>query len=257
MSIGKLSSVNSVGRDTPLAEEKIQKNLDARIEREAQKDPRVYDASKMYEKYFLGEMVKAMRATVSEGGLMKSSMTDKIFKDQLDDQYVDKWTEKGGVGLADMIYEELMTKVLNATRPAERPSGPIALSDRDVSRVQKMQTAMSNQTAMRVELKPTEVGAGPGQIKAPWDSKVLTTTKVDGKTTVLLEHDGGVRSALIFDGVPTQLKPGQTLKKGDALGVLNPEVKSFFWNVSQPAKTSGGGEASDQAKIAQGQDSNR
>ncbi|MEC9282196.1 MAG: hypothetical protein VX642_05755, partial [Bdellovibrionota bacterium] len=44
-------------------------------------DPRaqLQQASQMYEKHFLGEMVKAMRNSVQKGGLVKDSMADQIY----------------------------------------------------------------------------------------------------------------------------------------------------------------------------------
>jgi hypothetical protein len=148
-----------------------------------------------------------------------------------------------------MIYDEMMEKVLNRYNGSRgmKPSGPIALTDRDVSRVLKAPSAMPNQTAMRVELKDDPSKTGPTQLKAPFDSKVLTTTRVDGKSTILLEHEGGVRSALIFDGVLSQVKPGDSLKQGTQIGVLSPEIKSFFWNVNTPKQTAAN-TANDQAK---------
>jgi peptidoglycan hydrolase FlgJ len=248
VSIGKLGPIENVNRDTPLATER---NLE-RTERAQPKQPRnaqLEQAAKMYEHHFLQEMVKAMRSTVSESEITKGGIGDKIYKDQLDDKYVEQWSESGGIGLADMIYDEMMEKVLNRYNGSRgmKPEGPIKLTDRDVSRVVKAPSSIANQTAMRVELKDDPSKTGPTQLKAPLDSKVLTTTRVDGKSTILLEHEGGVRSALIFDGVLSQVKPGDSLKRGTQIGVLSPEIKSFFWNVTTP-KESTANTSLDQAK---------
>jgi Rod binding domain-containing protein len=66
----------------------------------------------MYEQQFLGEMMQAMRKTVTETN--ESSMAEKIYKYELNDQYVEKWAENGGNGLAEQIYKELKEKILPA-----------------------------------------------------------------------------------------------------------------------------------------------
>lgn len=73
----------------------------------ADKDPRLQEAAKMYEKQFLREMVKAMRATVPESDLVPANAGERVFRQQLDDQYAEKWGDQGGIGLADLIYDNI------------------------------------------------------------------------------------------------------------------------------------------------------
>ncbi|MGZ3793814.1 MAG: rod-binding protein [Bdellovibrio sp.] len=77
-----------------------------------QKNPeqKLRDVSDMYEKHFLREMMKAMRSTVHEGGFVQSNQAEKIFREQLDEHYVEKWGERGGIGLSDLIYKQLVDK---------------------------------------------------------------------------------------------------------------------------------------------------
>lgn len=229
MSLGKLPAVGAISRDTPLVGE------------EKARDPRVENVAKLYEKQFLREMVKAMRSTVSESELTKPSMAEEIYRGQLDEQYVEAWGDNGGVGLADLIYNELMEKVLGRGRPgAERPSGPINLSDRDILRVQRLPATLPHQAPMKVELAETGAAAGPARVTSPWDGTLLAQTRVDGKTTVLLEHRGGLRSALMFDGVPASLSPGQKVQGGAPVGILAPEIRQFFWNLNAAQGTAQG-----------------
>jgi flagellar protein FlgJ len=241
MSISKLGSIESVNRDTPLAGERNDNLIHPQhIDGTKRDNKQLMDASKMYEHHFLQEMVKAMRSTVQESDLNSGGIGDKIYKDQLDDKYVESWSDQGGIGLANMIYDDMMEKYINRYRGDDgmTKKGPIQLTDRDVSRVLKAPSQLPNQTAMRVELKDDPKKTGPTKLNAPFDSKVLTTTRIDGKTTILLEHDGGVRSAIIFDGVLTQVKTGDSIKRGTQIGVLSPETKSFFWNVTTPKQAS-------------------
>ncbi|MCB0341284.1 MAG: rod-binding protein [Pseudobdellovibrionaceae bacterium] len=68
-------------------------------------------ASQMYEQHFLREMVKAMRSTVQNGGLMEPTMAEKIYREKIDDSYVESWANKGGIGLGDMIYNQLRERL--------------------------------------------------------------------------------------------------------------------------------------------------
>jgi len=76
-------------------------------------EQQINKAAKMYEKQFLQEMIRAMRSTVDDqNGFMKPSMAEKIYKDELFEQYAEKWVDSGGNGLADVIAKELKEKIL-------------------------------------------------------------------------------------------------------------------------------------------------
>lgn len=247
MSSGKIGRVGAVNRDTPLAiemakERQSPRQVSPHSKGQAPRDPRVMDAARMYEKQFLREMVKAMRGTVSFSDVTKPTMAEEIYRGQLDEQYVESWGDGGGLGLADLIHDEIMEKIMSRASPAERSAGPIALSARDLSsrsiaRVTRAPSAIERQAALRVEVQ-ADAGGPPARVQAPFDSRVLATTKVDGKATVLLEHEGGLRSALIFDGVTTDLKAGDRVAKGAAVGILSPDASGFFWNLDSRGNAS-------------------
>ena len=74
--VGKLNSI----KQAPLAEKSNQAT-----------EIQIKEVSDMYEKYFIREMMKQMRATVhQEDGVIKRNNAEKIFSDQLDDQYADQ-----------------------------------------------------------------------------------------------------------------------------------------------------------------------
>ena len=109
-----------------------------------QKSPeqKLRDVSDMYEKHFLREMMKAMRSTVHEGGFVQSNQAEKIFREQLDEQYVDKWGDRGGIGLSDMIYKQLLDKfgvMMGIKAPVSKPRGPLALDSKSEFRAQPFQ----------------------------------------------------------------------------------------------------------------------
>jgi flagellar protein FlgJ len=252
MAIGKIGSADSVSAGsasssrerTELAREnQLDPRYAARQAAAPARDPRVDEVSKMYEKQFLHEMVKAMRGTVSESEFMKTSQAEKIYRDQLDDQYVEAWGDNGGLGFQKVIYDQIMSRYFGKSAgEAEslRKQGPIQLSDRDITKVARMdaQGGRPGQVPMKVELAKQATGDGASQIKAPWEGKLLTQTRLpDGKNAVVMEHRPGLRSTFIFDGVLTSVQPGDQIEKGKAIGLLSPEIGSFFWNLDGNSKS--------------------
>lgn len=73
-------------------------------------EKKLRDVAKMYEGQFLREMVKAMRGTVTDSGFIKENQAEKIFREQLDQEYTDKWVDRGGLGFQDIIYNQLVEK---------------------------------------------------------------------------------------------------------------------------------------------------
>lgn len=65
------------------------------------------EACQGFEAMFLQMMWREMRNTVPENSLFGESNGEKIFKDMLDTEMVDRISAGGGVGLADIIYDQL------------------------------------------------------------------------------------------------------------------------------------------------------
>ena len=65
------------------------------------------DACKGFESMFIQMMWKEMRRTVPENSLFGESNGEKIFRDMLDTELVDRMSEAGGMGLADVMYDQL------------------------------------------------------------------------------------------------------------------------------------------------------
>lgn len=207
------------------------------------RDQRVLDAARMYEKYFLNQMVKAMRGTVSYSDLQKPTMGEEIYRDQLDDQYVDSWTESGGIGLADMIHDELMGKAEMAKRRQEayrqaRAQGaqartPIALTDRDVLHVRRLPnsaTAQAGTETVLVSLAKTRQAKseGPESVRLPWDATVEHVKAEDGKVQIGLVVAGSRRVEMAFDGVAAEIAPGQAFRAGQTVGHLSAQARGIL-----------------------------
>ena len=90
---------------------KIQKAIPMRqkIDPE-QMNTKFKEIGKLYEKQFMREMVKAMRSTTGKDSLIPVSQGERIFREQLDHEYVEKWGDQGGLGLSETIYKNLLDK---------------------------------------------------------------------------------------------------------------------------------------------------
>jgi flagellar protein FlgJ len=212
-------------------------------------DKKLKEVSSMYEKQFLREMVKAMRGTVQESGLIKVNQAEKIFREQLDSEYVDKWSDKGGIGLADLIHQQLVEKYgaqLGLKGHIAKPKGPIAIGENSnyagfngraiqaAAESGKKVTYRFDRALANAELQQPGLGSGLGSnaLKAPWDG-VLTGSRKLGSDEFLVEmtHDNGLKSQFVFRGLPNSVTAGGSVQAGQTIGILSPEAKSFFWTL--------------------------
>ncbi len=213
-----------------------------------QKSPeeKLHDVSDMYEKHFLREMLKSMRSTVHEGGFVQANQAEKIFREQLDDNYVDKWSDKGGIGLSKMIYTQLVEKFgaqMGIKNAMAKPQGPLALNEKSNYTggftAAALPTGRSNSLSLRFDrqsgLQKPELGEAPLPISAPWSGILLNKMALNPEESfVELGHDNGLKSQLTFKGSLSKLSTGQSVQEGEVLGLLSPTAKSVFWNVQAP-----------------------
>ena len=200
-------------------------------------DSKFREVAQMYEKQFLREMMKSMRSTVTDSGLVKVNQGEKIFREQLDQEYVEKWGDKGGIGLSDMIYEQLLFHY-GPKQKMDKPQGPIEMTEKSnftLNRGIKPSSTENNQSFEFTRKTASGAGAvsGPEKIVAPWSG--LLKQKLDlGPDETFLEmwHDNGMKSRFVLKGNTEALAVGQKLQEGEGLGYLSPETKNFFWNVS-------------------------
>lgn len=190
-----------------------------------ERNPSVMKAAKLYESQFLREMVRAMRKSVPESEFMPASHAEKIFREQVDDNVVDDWSERGGVGIANLIYEKVMERYGNML-PKARPQGPINVK--------------SEVKTVPVELKKEDltlklqVQNGSNEVRAPWNAKVISSQQLDqGWVSLLLDHgdlNGGAKSTLLYKGTLLTSENNEVLA-GQRLGLLSPENQGILWRV--------------------------
>ena len=197
-------------------------------------DKQLKDVAQLYEKQFLREMVKAMRSTVSESELIPTSQGEKIFREQLDNEYAEKWGDKGGIGLSDLIYSQLIDRfgpALGITK-IDKPSGPMKLPPgQPVGQMAPKVTQVSPQKIAMEILKPH--GLADNEVSNPW-SGILSDQKYLGNDSTLMEvfHDNGLKSQFSFRGQSLGLELGSRVQAGDTLGRLTSDAKSLWWNIS-------------------------
>lgn len=94
-----------------------QKGADANkfqdILKEAQKeqdDKKLKEVCQQLESVFVHQMLSQMRNSIPSEGYLKANQGEKIFQDMLDQEYAQKISQAGGIGLADMMYRQLTNK---------------------------------------------------------------------------------------------------------------------------------------------------
>ena len=203
-------------------------------------DAKLREVAKKYEKYFLKEMYKAMKKTVNQNGYLKPSMGEKIYQDHLDQEYIEVWGNKGGIGLNQVIYKELKEKILPRIYGAPQRVHP--------SQIKPMNAKpeifpLSEPQPEKVEKKPQDLGFKielPAtkndkvtKVLTPLDGVVTSLKKVSGNVIAQLDHGNGTRSELSFQGDPRVVQPGNLLKKGDVIGHAQGPNRTLIWNIEQ------------------------
>ncbi|MBS4024202.1 MAG: rod-binding protein [Clostridia bacterium] len=75
--------------------------------KEKNNDQELKEACLQFETYFLQQMMQGMRATVPQSGFIPKSYAREIYEGMLDEQYAEKMSQAGGIGLAKLLYDDL------------------------------------------------------------------------------------------------------------------------------------------------------
>lgn len=213
------------------------------------------EVSELYEKYFIREMMKNMRATVQEGGFIKQNNAEKIFRDQLDDQYSEQWGKAGGIGLSKLIYDQLVQRYgeqMGVSKKIEAPQGPVdfnSLNSKNFSSTEsfkkingsaQMPTEASREVLRQgnsVTFKMQSSAEQRSALKNPWagvllDKKFLEMDQMQYR----IKHDNGLESLMLTRGsglgAEQQLSQGDTIRAGQQLGWLSP-ASPLVWTVNK------------------------
>ena len=69
--------------------------------------PRLKRACSQFESLFIASMLKSMRKTVEDGGLIRESNEGKIYKSMFDEKLALSIADSWGIGLGAMLFEQL------------------------------------------------------------------------------------------------------------------------------------------------------
>lgn len=201
-------------------------------------DQKLKDVSKMYENHFLNEMMKAMRSTVQESGFIKVNQGEKIFREKLDNEYVDKWADRGGIGLADLIYQQLMDKFgaqMGLKAKESPPQGPLQLRPQDTLQMKRLGTT---QNSVTLAVQPRGENSS-SSIANPWAGRLAQKIQLSADEYFLkIQHDEmDLTSGLHWRGTALPFEIGQKIPQGEPLGVLNPDQRSVVWSLQSQGGT--------------------
>lgn len=215
----------------------LRQSPDAKL---ADQDAKLRDAAKMYETHFLNHMVKSMRSTVvHDDSLIKQNMAEKIFAEQLDNQYVDQWADKGGVGLADVIYNQIRDKYFSTTKKDFGRHGGLPLQPKNEIHGLKATDSIQMKTLPAGEgakfnyrFEVQDPSGGQFEALNPMAGVVKESQKLgDGWNLVRMDHGQGVESEMTFPGSVTDLGPGSALETGQKLGSLDSARPVLAWKL--------------------------
>lgn len=162
---------------------------------EAQSDEALRAAAKQFEALFLQMVMKSMRATTGQNGMMDSEQT-RSWQGMLDQQRALDMTQSGGTGLSEMLYRQLGGK--DAARPdAAGETGKTGFDLADVRRRPAIPAVLA---------RAAESAAAPGGAALPVEARVpamgaaasegqFSALSVYERATLQTRLDAAVRSA--------------------------------------------------------------
>lgn len=204
-------------------------------------EEKLRQVSDMYENHFIREMMRQMRSTVHEGGFIKQNNAEKIFRDQLDDQYADQWGKSGGIGLSNLIYDQLMERYgerFGLKQAVEKPLGPLDLNQKSL--FSGHLAPLSENSAKINETDPMTFKFQTAdksnlELKNPWAGTLLDKKHLEmDQIQYRIKHDNGLESLILTQGTGLgpehKLSLGDTIQAGQQLGWVR-SASPLFWTV--------------------------
>ena len=190
-------------------------------------------AADMYEQQFLGDMLKSMRSTVSESELLPSGIGQKIYEGELDNEYVKAWVGRGGIGLSDLIYNQLHEKMF--PQKMMRPLGPLPLENTKNFKMQELETENEKQKTFKIDIqsakpdpKQPNANSNISALQSPWEGKVLHIGQNEhGISTALVAHDKNLQTSYSFQGI-ARTKVGDSLQAGQKIADMSTQSPLYF-----------------------------
>ena len=90
--------------------------------KQADKDKKLREACEGFESIFIQKMWEQMRATVPKNGLLQGR-EEQFWQGMYDQELSKKMASAGGIGLADMMYDQLSRNLVSASRTTASTAG--------------------------------------------------------------------------------------------------------------------------------------
>ncbi len=72
-----------------------------------------------FEEIFMNMLLKSMRQTVGDGGLIGKDNQSQIFNSMLDEAFAEKLADAGGVGISDLIIKQFENYIASDAKSAK------------------------------------------------------------------------------------------------------------------------------------------
>ena len=201
---------------------------------QAKLDAKLKDAAKMYEKQFLREMVKAMRSTVKHSEMSKPGYAEKIYQNQLDNEYAENWGDTGGIGLSQLIYEQIKERHFN-NKNIQKPSGPIPIDNNKFLKDNsdnKMIPVKKNSTDKDLTFIFDLNKLNTNKVTSPWDGVIKNIYDSNVGQVVEISHAKNLSSLISFNGkVDDGINTGDRLGHGQKIGETLGKSRNLYWKI--------------------------
>lgn len=77
-------------------------------------DKKLRETCQEFESLFVSMMMKEMRKTVPDGGLLSSSFATDTYQDMFDEEISKSASKGNGIGIADAMYRQISAKLKNS-----------------------------------------------------------------------------------------------------------------------------------------------
>jgi len=85
-------------------------SLSKNVDIEARK-AKLRKAAEGFEAIFIRQILKSMRSTLTSGGMFGNGSVGEIYSDIMDNAISEKIAERGDMGLADIIYKQMVKSI--------------------------------------------------------------------------------------------------------------------------------------------------
>jgi flagellar protein FlgJ len=90
------------------SKDSVQRSLKPKKAQDADKsDPQLRNACSKMEALFIHHLLKEMRSTIAKSGFISGGRAEEIYTSMLDSEMAKEASERGGIGLADLLLRQL------------------------------------------------------------------------------------------------------------------------------------------------------